>query len=95
MINSYYLIEVIYIYKDIVKKYINLLTLDDIKGFADEKNISYTNEEAIIVYNFIMYYYNDLLDENIKVFEVIKNKISPTLYKQLLNLYIEYKQRYL
>ena len=85
----------IYIYKDIIKKYINLLTLDDIKRFADKENITYTNDEAIIVYNFIMYYYNDLLDENIKAFEHIKNKISPNLYKRLLNLYIDYKQKYL
>lgn len=85
----------IYIYKDIIKKYINLLTLDDIKRFADKENITYTDDEAIIVYNFIMYYYNDLLDENIKAFEHIKNKISPILYKRLLNLYIDYKQKYL
>lgn len=85
----------IYIYKDIIKKYINLLSLDDIKRFADKENITYTDDEAIIVYNFIMYYYNDLLDENIKAFEHIKNKISPILYKRLLNLYIDYKQKYL
>lgn len=85
----------IYIYKDMIKKYINLLTLDDVKRFADKEKITYTDEEAIIVYNFIMYYYNDLLDENIKVFEHIKNKINPNLYKRLLNLYIDYKQKYL
>ena len=84
-----------FIYKDIIKKYINILTLDDIKRSADKNNIVYTNDEAIIIYNFIMYYYNDLLDENIKVFEIIKNKISPNLYKTLLNLYIDYKQKYL
>ena len=85
----------IYIYKDIIKKYINLLTLDDIKRFADKEKITYTDEEAIIVYNFIIFYINDLLDENIKVFEHIKNKINPNLYKKLLHLYIEYKQKYL
>ena len=83
------------IYKDIIKKYINLLTLDDIKRFADKEKIAYTDDEAIIIYNFIMYYYNDLLDENIKVFEHIKNKISPYLYKNLLHLYFDYKQKYL
>ena len=83
------------IYKDIIKKYINLLTLDDIKRFADKEKFAYTDDEAIIIYNFIMYYYNDLLDENIKVFEHIKNKISPNLYKNLLHLYIDNKQKYL
>ena len=83
------------IYKDIIKKYINLLSLDDIKRFGDKEKFAYTDDEAIIIYNFIMYYYNDLLDENIKVFEHIKNKISPNLYKNLLHLYIDYKQKYL
>ena len=39
-----------------------------------------------------MYNYNDLLNQNIKVFESIRNKVSPKLYKELLNLYIEYKK---
>ena len=85
----------IYIYKELVKKYINQLKIEDLKAFGDKNNLVYTADEAIIIYNFIMYYYNDLLNENIKVFEVIKNKISPKLYKDLLNLYIDYKQKYL
>ena len=60
------------IYKDIIKKYINLLTLDDVKRFADKEKIAYTDDEAIIIYNFIMYYYNDLLNEN-KLKNDIKN----------------------
>ena len=85
----------IFIYKELAKKYINLVRLEDIKAFGDKNNLIYTDNEAIIIYNFIKYYYNELLDENIKVFEVIKNKISPKLYKDLLNLYIDYKQKYL
>ena len=46
----------IHIYKDIIKKYISLLTLDDLKNFAKKENIDYTEDEAIIIYNFIMYY---------------------------------------
>ena len=85
----------IYIYKELIKKNINKLTSDNIKGFLDKNNLSYNDDEIIILYNFIKYNYNDLLDENIKVFEDIKNKINPNLYKNLLNLYIEYKQKYL
>ena len=64
------------------------------KNLQKKNNISYTKEELNTVYNFILNNYNDLLNENIRVFENIKNKISPTLYKKLLNLYIEYKQKY-
>lgn len=85
----------IFIYKDLVKKYIHRLTIQDVEDFAKKNQITYTQDELVIIYNFIMYYYNDLLDENIKVFETIKGKINPNLYKQLLNLYIEYKQKYL
>ena len=85
----------IYIYKELIKKNINKLTINDLKEYANKNNISYTEDEAIIIYNFIMYNYNELLNENIKVFEQIKNKINPNLYKELLNLYIEYKQKYL
>ena len=63
--------------------------------FANTKNITYTEYELDTVYNFIMNNYQDLLNENINVFEKIRNKINPTLYKQLINYYIEYKQIYL
>lgn len=68
--------------------------MDDLRKFARINGINYTEEEVAIVYDFIMKNYEELLNENIRVFEKIKNKISPTLYKSLLNLYIEYKQKY-
>ena len=82
-------------YKEIVKRYIPKLTINDLEIFAKNNDITYTNDELLVVYQFIKYYYLDLLDENIKVFENIKDKINPVLYKKLLNLYIEYKQKYL
>lgn len=85
----------IYIYKDLVRGYINKLSTNDLENFAKKNNISYTSDELLVVYQFIKYNYNELLNENIKVFEEIRNKVSPTLYKKLLNLYIEYKQKYL
>ncbi len=71
------------------------MTVNDLKKFADMKNIKYSDDEAIIIYDFIMYNYNELLNENIKVFESIRDKLNPVLYKELLSLYIEYKQKYL
>ena len=85
----------IFIYKELVRKYINRLTPNDLEKFAQSNNITYTEDELQVVYHFIKEHYNDLLDENIKVCEEIRYKISPTLYKQLLTLYIDYKQKYL
>lgn len=85
----------IFIYKEIVRKYISRLSTKDLEEFAKKNNLVYTNDELLVVYQFIKYHYNDLLDENIKVFEEIRDKLSPTLYKKLLSLYIDYKQKYL
>ena len=85
----------IIIYKELVKMYIPKLRIQDLEEFAYKNNISYTNDELVEVYQFIRFNYNDLLNENVKVFEELKNKISPTLYKRLLDLYIEYKNKYL
>ncbi len=75
--------------------YIPRLKINDLEEFAYKNNISYTNDELVEVYQFIRFNYNELLNENIKVFEELKTKISPSLYKTLLDLYIEYKNKYL
>ncbi len=84
----------IIIYQKIIENYIPKLTTNDLKVFAAKNNIEYTEDELLIVYQFIKYHYHDLLDQNIKVFEEIKEKINPNLYKKLLHLYIDYKQKY-
>ena len=85
----------IIIYKEIIKNNIHKLTKDNLKDFASKNNLTYTKEELDIVYSFIMNNYQDLLNENIQVFESLRPKISNNLYKNLLSLYIDYKQKYL
>ena len=75
----------IIIYKELIKKNINNLTINHVKDFADKNNISYTDDELNTIYHFIMYYYQDLLDENIKVFDIIKNKINPIILIYIKN----------
>ena len=60
-----------------------------------KNNISYTEEEIDIIYSFIINNYNDLINGNTNIFNNLKNKIGPDLYQNLLNLYLEYKNKYL
>lgn len=83
----------IFIYKDLIISYIKRLTPKDLEEFAKKKNIIYTNNELDIVYSFIKDNYLELLNQNIRVFEKIRDKISPNLYKELINLYIDYKEK--
>lgn len=78
-----------------IKSYVKHLTKENLETFAQKNNIVYTKEELNIVYSFIQNHYEDLLEEKIEVFQMLKQKISPNLYKTLLSLYIEYKQKYL
>ena len=43
----------IYIYQELVKKYIGQLSPKDLEDFATKNDISYTKDELIIVYQFI------------------------------------------
>lgn len=85
----------IFIYKELVKKYINILTINDIKSYALSKNTILSEKEAKIIYNFIKENYNNLLDKNDTSIELLKNKLNPNLYNKVLDLYNENKTKYL
>ena len=71
------------------------MRIEDLEKAAKKLNLPHNQDEVLEVYQFIKYHYVDLLDQNIKVFEELKDKINPTLYKELISLYIDYKQKYL
>ncbi len=75
-----------------IQNNIHLLTKEHIRIFAKKNNISYTEDELQIVYNFILNNYQELLKGNINCLENIKNSISPTLYNNILNIYNKYKK---
>lgn len=83
----------IIIYKDIIKKYINLLEPIHIKNYAKNKNITISNEEANIIHNFIKAYYNELLD-NESILLKLKPLIREDLYNEVLKEYKENKVKY-
>ena len=83
----------IIIYKDLIKKYINLLEPIHIKNYAENKNISISNEEVNIIHNFIKTYYNELLEEESILLE-LKPLIREELYNEVLKEYKENKAKY-
>ena len=53
------------IYKELIKNNINKLTINQVKDFADKNNISYSDEEANIVFYYIKNYYDNILNGDI------------------------------
>lgn len=82
-------------YKELAKKYIKRITPQDIKNYASSINITLTNQEVNIIFNFLLKYYEDLLNKNTTVFNKLKPLIREDLYKQIIALYEENKNKYL
>ena len=80
----------IIIYKEFIKNNINKLTMNDLEKFAQKNHIEYSQYDLIIIYNFIMNNYNELLDGNKNLFNKIKDKINSKLYDEIIRLYKYY-----
>lgn len=86
--------KVIFIYKNIVEKYIHLLTPNHVLDYAKANNIIITDDEAIIIYKFIMNNYNGLLNDNDTIYK-LKPIIREDLFNKVLYIYKENKAKYI
>lgn len=81
-------------YEVIIKEYLKRLSLKDINDFANKNNISLKDNEAKIIYDFIMKYWMEVYkgDSN-KVFIKLKEKVSENTYNNIIKLYTEFKDK--
>ena len=77
--------------KDVIKRYISNLTIDDIKTYAKNKGCVVKEEECKIIYRYIKTYYENLLNKDDSCFNELKKEINPDLYKIIVDLYNKYK----
>lgn len=81
-------------YKDLIIKYIHLLTPNHIMEYAKVNNIELSNEENLIIYRFILEHYKELLS-NDKTIKELKPLIRNDLYKSIEKIYYENKAKYI
>lgn len=72
----------------------NNLSIEDIKDFANKNNYYITNQESIIIYNFIKENYESILNNNESKFLELKSLIREDLYNEIIKLYKNYKEKY-
>lgn len=80
------------IYKDIIKKYIKNITIEDIKKFSSKYNEVLTNEESQIILNYIKTYHNELLNKDTSSFIILKQNLRNDLFNKIVLLYNEYNK---
>ena len=79
--------------KELIKNYINKLTMDDIINYLKKECIPATKEELETLYTTIKTKYNEILDSDfLKYIRNYQTKFNKKLYNKIIEKYNEYKK---
>jgi len=78
--------------KEIIIKYIKKLDEVEVKEFLDSNYIKLNDEEFEFLFTLIKDKYNDIFDENIYLFKLIRDTINEDAYNKLIKLFNQYKK---
>lgn len=78
--------------KGLIKNYIDLLNVDKLKEFSIKNDINLTNTELEYLLNLVKNNYEDILKDDTKYLEELKNNINE--HQKVKDLYLYYKNRY-
>lgn len=73
-------------------KYIKNLDKDEVKEYLDNNNIKLNEEEFDFLFNIVKEKYNDIFEENIYLFKLIRDTINEDAYNKLIKLFNQYKK---
>ena len=80
--------------KSLIKNYIDRLSLDNLKEFGLKNNINLTDNELNYLLNLVKNNFDDILKDDTKYLEELKNNINPNEFIKVKDLYLYYKNRY-
>ena len=81
-------------YELLIKEYINKLTEEDIKKYAEGYQINLSDDEAKILFLYAKNYWKDFLyNEPKELLSELKEKLQPSNYEKLYQLYKDTKSK--
>ena len=80
--------------KSLIKNYIDLLSIEKIEEYTLKNNIKLTKDEIEYLLDLIKNNYEDIIKNDEKYIREIKNNISNTESKKIIELYLKYKNKY-
>ena len=80
--------------KSLVKNYIDKLSIDNLKEFGLKNDITLTDSELNYLLNLVKNNFDDILKNDTKYLEDLKNNINPNEFIKVKDLYLYYKNRY-
>ncbi len=80
---------------NIIERYINKMTKEDVRNFAISKNINLSDSELDYTYNFVKKNYETML-RNPKLFDInrYRNNYTAENFNKISKVYQEYYQKY-
>ena len=76
-----------------IKNYINKMSIDDINRFLEKENMKINSNDINIVYIYIKNNFDEILKDEVKVLNRIKNDVNSDTYDKILLLYEKYKDK--
>ena len=80
--------------KNLIKNYVDKLSIDKLKEFATKNNINLNDTQLIYILNLVRNNLDDILKDDTKYLENLKSNINPTEYIKIRELYLYYKNKY-
>lgn len=80
--------------KGLIRNYIDLLDINKLNEFGIKNDIHLNNEELEFLLKIIKENYEDILVNDFKYLELLKNNINQNDFEKIQNLFKFYKERY-
>lgn len=80
--------------KGLIKNYIDLLSIDKLKGFALKNDINLNEEQLEYILNLTKNSWEDILINDNKYFKLLQDKIDQSNLDKIRELFLYYKNRY-
>lgn len=81
-------------YKNLIKKYVNSMSKDDIKKYAALNNYKINDKEIDVIYKTIKENFEDLYNGDVSlIFLNLKDQLEPDTFILVKNLYLEAKNK--
>ena len=78
--------------KNVIKKYIDNLTIEEIKTFIKKSNYDICDDDANIIYYYLKHYPDEILDDKKEIFDMFKKEVSDNTYQTVISLCDKYKK---
>lgn len=79
------------IIKNLIEKYIDKLTIEDIKKYVSNNFNVINDYEIIIIYDYIKKRWQEIYDNDPKVWTDLKKELSERTYNEALKLYKKFE----